>query len=110
MLKVEIKDTQVTTRQGTNDQGQNWKVREQQAYVFVYSDNGLLSAYPDKMTIRLTVGNANLPDQPPYAAGTYYIDPSCFYIGQYNRLSVGTIKLIPEEDFKKQFSNLKVAA
>ena len=108
MLRVEIKDTTVRERQGNNERGA-WRSREQDAYVYTYNDAGALNPYPEKITIRLNVGQGNTPDQPPYALGNYMIHPSCFYVGQYSSLQLGRLRLIPEGEFKALTAHLKAA-
>lgn len=109
MLKVEVKDTSVTTREGKNDNGP-WKSRNQTAYAYTYNRNGALNPYPQEIQIRLEVGRGDNPDQSPFALGTYYIHPSCIYIGEYGSLRFGNIRLITEGEYRALTSNIKAAA
>lgn len=108
MLKIEVKDTTVRTRTDTKN-GRDWKIRTQDAYVFTYAETGVLSAYPEKLTIDLTVGNGNIPDQPPFAAGICYLHPQSFYVGDYGQLRVGRPILVTEAEYKQIGTQLRAA-
>lgn len=83
MIKIEIKDPTVETRSGTKN-GRDWSMRQQTAYAHTVNRNGTVNAYPEKMII--TLNN----DQQPYQAGTYTLDPSSLYVGDFNSLRLGT--------------------
>lgn len=108
MLKIEVKDTTVKTRTG-NKNGRDWKIRTQDAYVYTYLETGVLSHYPDKITIDLASGNANTPDQPPFAVGVYAVHPQSFYVGDYGSLRVGRLVLISEAEYQQLGKTLRAA-
>lgn len=87
MLDIEITPAQSTavTRSGTTQDGRAYSIRQQNAYAFLGGD------YPELFTFRLN------EDQAPYPAGYYTLDPSSLTVGNYNRLSIGFVKLIPKK-------------
>lgn len=86
-MRIEVKSTAVAERKGVSDAGRPWSIREQQAYAHVLDRDGKPEEYPQKITLRLDEG-----DQ-AYPAGEYTLADASFYVGQYGRLTVGTVKL-----------------
>jgi len=86
MIKVEITpmQTSVISRSGTSNDGRAYSIRQQNAYAFLGGE------YPELFTFRLD------QDQAPYPAGYYILDTSSLVVGNYNRLTVGNIKLISD--------------
>ncbi|WP_428625420.1 single-stranded DNA-binding protein [Sedimenticola sp.] len=82
-LKIEIKSADVTTRPYQKD-GKSYTFREQFGYVHLANE-----PYPTKMKISLTEA------QQPYQPGSYTLDESCFYVGKYDQLSIGRLRLVP---------------
>lgn len=88
MIKIEIKDQTVDTRNG-NTRGRDWTIRSQTAWAHTHSRNGNLNAYPEKIAITLEDG------QVPYPVGAYQISPVSLYVGDFGRLSIGRLVLTP---------------
>lgn len=88
MIKIEIKDQTVETRSG-NRNGRDWTMRSQTAWAHTHSRNGNLNAYPERITITLEDGQA------PYPVGNYQIAPASLYVGDFGRLSLGRLVLLP---------------
>ncbi|KAA5557280.1 DNA-binding protein [Pseudomonas aeruginosa] len=84
--RIEIKPSQVTfdTRTGTSSKGNPYTIREQFAYAW------LVGEYPELIKMNLEDG------QPPYPAGYYSIDPKSFGVGDFKRLMIFRLSLIPE--------------
>ena len=91
MIKVEIKPSQVTviTRNGTSKSGQAFSINEQKAYIYLGGD------YPQEFKLNLEQG------QPPYSAGFYELHESSIFVGDYSKLRIGNIMLVPITDGKK---------
>lgn len=88
-MKVQIDDTEVTTRSGTNSRG-GWEMRSQTGY----ADLG--KRYPSEVKVRLKDGHA------PYPPGEYEVDlaKSC-YVSKYGALSLSEeLVLIPAQPVK----------
>jgi Helix-destabilising protein len=89
LIKVEIKPSQALadTRSGTSKTtGKPYTISEQSAYIFLGGD------YPELFKITLETG------QEPYPVGFYSLHETSLYIGQFNKLAVGRVKLIPLKD------------
>jgi len=86
MIRIEITQSQATatTRSGTSNDGRPYSIRQQSAYAYLGGE------YPEMFTFRLD------NDQAPYPTGLYILDASSVIVGNYSRLSIGNIKLIPE--------------
>jgi hypothetical protein len=91
MLKIEIRETTVAERnqQYIDKQGKPKSAlfREQMGWAFVTLPSGSVAPYPEKMSISLEA------DQPPYAVGLYVLAPESLYIGRFNKLQVGRLRL-----------------
>lgn len=86
LIKVEIKPSQtvVETRSGVSKTtGKPYTISEQSAYIFLGGD------YPEMFRITLEEG------QQAYTAGLYSLSETSLYIGQFNKLTVGRVKLTP---------------
>jgi hypothetical protein len=82
-VKIEIKSADVVQRAGTGKDGKPYAFREQTGWL----DTG--DEYPQKVRIPVEPGKA------PYPPGRYVMDPSCLYVGKFNKLSLGRLRLIP---------------
>lgn len=92
MIKIEVDSTTFEERSGTTQKGKPYTIREQQAYAHVLEETGKPAKYPVKMRV-------NLEDtQPPYQPGFYTLDPRCVMVGDFDRLTLGKIRLVPIKD------------
>lgn len=90
MIKIEIKDATVNTRSGkARATGRDYTIRSQEGYAHTVSRNGNLNAYPEKISITLEDG------QSAYPPGNYQIAPSSLFVGDFGRLTLGSLTLIP---------------
>ncbi|MBT0723103.1 DNA-binding protein [Rosenbergiella sp. S61] len=92
MIKIEIKPSQAVadTRSGVSKTtGKAYTIPEQSAYIFLGGD------YPQMFKINLENG------QPPYPAGLYSLHESSIYVGDFQKLRVGKIVLVPYQDSSK---------
>lgn len=87
MIKIEVKPSQAVadTRSGVSKStGKPYTISEQSAYIFLGGD------YPQLFKINLENG------QSPYPAGIYHLHESSVYVGDFQKLRVGKIILVPE--------------
>lgn len=90
MIRIEIKAGTANKRSGTSvKSGKPWEIVEQEAWAFLFDQSGNPAPYPSKIVIQLENG------QPPYPAGNYTLADQCFYVGDFGRLTVGRVKLVP---------------
>ena len=88
MIKIEIKPSQVKfdTRSGTSARtGKAYSMNEQHGYAWLGGD------YPELIKINLEDG------QPPHPAGMYFMHDSSFRVGDFNRLQVARVVLVPAD-------------
>ncbi|WMT17218.1 single-stranded DNA-binding protein [Serratia fonticola] len=86
LIKVEVKPSQALadTRSGVSKTtGKPYTISEQSAYIYLGGD------YPELFKITLDEG------QKAYPVGLYSLSETSLYIGQFNKLTVGRIKLVP---------------
>lgn len=82
MIKIEIKDSKVTSRSG-NKNGRDWSMRTQEAWAHTVSRNGQPNAYPEKISITLE------ENQNAYEVGNYQLMPASLWVGDYGSLRLG---------------------
>jgi hypothetical protein len=82
-VKIEIKSGEVLTRTGTDKTGKPYAFREQVGWL----DTG--EEYPEKVRVPVEQGKA------PYPPGKYVMDPTCLFVGKFNKLSLGRLRLLP---------------
>lgn len=88
-MKIVIKSDAVNVRNGTGRNSKPYSIREQQAAL----DNG--GDFPHPFVL-------NLEDkQPAYPPGEYTLDMSSIYVGDYNKLALGRVKLVPMQSARK---------
>lgn len=88
MIKIEIKPSQVAvdTRTGISKKtGNAYTLNEQMGYAWLGGD------YPELIKINLEDG------QPAYSAGVYTLSLKSFRVGDFNRLQVARVELIPAD-------------
>lgn len=99
MLKIEVKSNEVNVRQG-NKNGNDWRIRTQDAWLFTVSRSGQANAYPEKISIQLENANGSHSDQDAYPLGTYYLSDSSIYVGDFSAPRLGRLVLIPEAELR----------
>lgn len=89
MLRVQVENSAVIEKSGTSAKtGKPYRIREQEVYVYLVDSSGVEKRFPAAMKV-------GLDDAPPYQAGEYFLRPDCLYVGDFGRLVVGRITLIP---------------
>lgn len=92
MINIEIKNDAVMTRSGVSKKsGQNYLLREQEAWVFLLGADGKAQPYPTRVLVPLE------DNQIPFAQGSYVLDPASLYVGQYGKLVLGRLRLSPSQ-------------
>lgn len=82
--KIIVRSRNVNVRTITSKRtGQHITFREQRAAL----DNG--ADFPQPFNVNLD------DDQQPYPEGDYTIDPACLVVGEFDRLGIGRLKLLP---------------
>lgn len=89
MIRIEVDKPTVTEKHGTSAKGRPYTIREQVAYAHVIDEDGKPGKYPVKC--RLSLGD----DQPPYAPGMYTLAPASVKVGDYDRLELDRVQLVP---------------
>ena len=88
MIRIEIKTEHINERNGTSDRtGKAYKMREQIGWAFLVAEDGSLDPYPSKVKIPLDEG------QFAFKPGFYTISPTSLYVGKYDDLQLGRLKL-----------------
>ena len=88
MIRIEVVSTVVDERSG-NKNGKNWLIREQGAYAHRLDENSKPLKYPVACSIPLE------KDAQPYQPGFYTLDLRSVYVGEFRRLELGRVKLVP---------------
>jgi len=99
MLKIEVKSTEIEVRQG-NKNGNDWKIRTQNAYAYIQTRNGQPAPFPEKISLQLENANSSHPDQDAYPVGIYYLSDSSMYVGDFSALRLGRPVLISENEVR----------
>ena len=89
MIRIEVVSTTVDERSG-NKNGRNWVIREQGAYAHLLDETGKPHKYPVACLVPLE------KDAAPYQLGFYMLDLRSVYVGEFRRLELGRVKLVPE--------------
>lgn len=92
-LKVTVESEFVEERKG-NKNGKDWAIATQSVWAHFVDPTGVPERFPTK--IQLTLDNG----QKPYRPGEYIINPSSFYRGDYDRLSIRP-SLVPVKETSK---------
>jgi hypothetical protein len=79
----------VDERHGTSKGGKAWTIREQGAYAHVLDKDGKAAKYPVATKINLE------PDAAPYQPGFYTLDPRSIFVGDFQQMQLGRVKLMP---------------
>ena len=89
MIRIEIVSTHIEEKSG-NKNGKDWRIREQGAWAHLLGEDGNAQKYPVACSIQLE------KDMLPYQPGFYVLDPRSIYVGDFRRLEVGRLRLLPE--------------
>ncbi len=89
MIRIEIAGTHVEEKSG-NKNGKDWKIREQGAWAHLLDEYGNPEKYPVACSITLE------KDAPAYGPGFYTLDPRSIKVGDFRRLEIGRMRLLPE--------------
>lgn len=88
MIKIEVESSTVDERSGVKN-GKPWTIREQGAYAHILDEFGKPGKYP----VRCRLG---LEDKAPaYQPGMYTFDARAIIVGDFDRLGLGRVKLVP---------------
>jgi hypothetical protein len=69
--------------------GKPYEIRNQGGYAHTVDKDGKQRPYPQTVEILLE------KDQPAFAPGNYTVAASSLYVGEYNRLMLGRLVLVP---------------
>jgi hypothetical protein len=94
MIRIEIVSSTFDERSGSKN-GKNWVIREQAGYAHLLDDQGKPMKYPVACSIPLD------RDAGAYQPGFYTLDPRSIYVGDFRRLELGRVKLLPESGMRK---------
>lgn len=90
MLRVIVESAEVSEKSGiAAKSGKPYRIREQECYVYLVDQHGTEKKFPAPMRV-------GLDDAPPYQPGEYRLSPECLYVGDFSRLMVGRIRLVPK--------------
>ena len=109
MIRIEVKNASYKSKSGSKN-GNPWTMNFQQIYIHGYYQDGFPSDSARPSSIQLDKDNPQ-----PYAVGLYSLSDESFYFGEFDRLTLGRMKLVPLAEYLKQLkedlgSNLKAAA
>ena len=80
-LKVSVDSEYVETRTG-NKNGKDWSISTQSCWAHFVDPAGVAEKFPTKIQLTLDAG------QKPYKTGQYFLNPSSFFRGDFDRLSL----------------------
>jgi len=90
MIRIEIRNSEVKVKSGVaRNSGKPYEIRSQEGYAHTVDKDGKLRPYPQQVEIPLE------KDQQAFAPGSYGIAPGSLYVGEYNRLTLGRLLLVP---------------
>ena len=89
MIRIEVVNVIPDTKNGVSAKsGKPYSIREQEAWAYTYNAQGTLNPHPQKIKIILEDA------QQPYPAGQYMLDASSLYVGKFDSLMIGRVKLL----------------
>lgn len=93
MIRIEIVSTSFDDRVVPNKANPDkpWQFREQSGYAFLMDPEGKPMKYPIACAIPLE------KDQAPYPVGFYTLDSRSIYVGDFRKLELGRVRLVPEQ-------------
>ena len=89
MIRIEVDSITVEERRGTGKNGKPYCIREQGAYAHVLDEHGRAGKYPVRCKLNLD------EEQAPFAPGDYQIDPRSLMVGDFDRVTVGRLRIVP---------------
>jgi len=89
MIVIEIDSTATKTKAGHNAKGP-WSMTFQQIAISGHMQDGFPAKHPRESTIQLENEHAQ-----PYPVGRYTLAVDSFFFGDFDRFTLGRIKLIP---------------
>lgn len=93
MIKIEVKSGVATARNVNVTKGRNagtvMQMVEQEAWAFTADANGNPHPYPSRFVIDLEQGAQ------PYPPGFYTLATQSIYVGDFSKLKLGRVKLVP---------------
>ena len=93
MLKVEIRDANVNER----------TIQTQNGPMLIRSQTGRVQLPGESETRPVQVSLQQAEEG--YSPGTYMLDPASFFVGQYDRLQVGRVRLASPKQQREQAAN-----
>lgn len=82
MLKISITSTAVHTKSGIGKNGRPYEIREQNAWVHLYDQDGKGNPFPTGMMLMLEKNSA------PFPVGEYIMQPSSIVSGPFGSLKI----------------------
>jgi hypothetical protein len=82
MLTITIKSTQTTTKSGVSAKGKPYSITEQEGFIELNDERR-------KLRVPLADGAA------PFPVGDYHVGDGSFFVGDYGRLEIGRLDLVP---------------
>lgn len=99
MIIIEIENTAVAQKSGTNARGP-WTMNFQQILITGHHIDGFPARHPRESTIQL-----DDKEPRPYPPGKYVIASESFYFADFGRFSLGRLKLQPVQAFFAELQN-----
>lgn len=91
MIIIEVESTATKEKSGISKKtGELWKMVFQQISISGHLQDGFIAKHPRETTIQLDSDNPQ-----PYPPGRYAFAADCFYFGDFDRFTMGRMKLIP---------------
>jgi len=94
MFRVKIESESIDIKEG-NKNGNDWEIRSQQAYIFLFDSDGKPKAYPTEITVQLRKNRKSGNWQEPYKIGEYNLPLNSIYVGRFGVLSISTNNIEP---------------
>jgi hypothetical protein len=95
MIVIEIDSIATKSKSGVSAKGP-WNMVFQQISISGHMQDGFPAKHPRESTIQLDSDNPE-----PYPVGRYTVSPEAFYFGDFDRFSLGRMKLQPIQAFFK---------
>lgn len=95
MWKVEVEKAVIETKNGTSARtGKPYSIREQEAWVYAFDENGHPYKHAQKVSVMLPDSQAN-----PYPVGLYFVHPGSVYVDKWGQASL-KVRLMQAADFQ----------
>jgi hypothetical protein len=89
-IRIEIKSSTVQEINGVGKKSNKpYSMRKQVGWAYTMDNTGAPNPFPEKIEFTLADG------QEPFQPGNYTIDPSSFFVGDFNSLAIGRLVLKP---------------